>query len=126
MSQTTVYVRAARHTTSSPTDHRVHVTGSVLHVGVGVYLPPGTGLLPIFTWVPLCGGRRSPHVELWRITGPWSDGWLGVDDAGEITGRGHSHWPMCADCQRVHDELAAAIVEQIDREQTAHTRVAQA
>lgn len=111
----TTYLRAAKHTTSAPTDHRVHITGSVLHLAVGVYLPPGTGLLPVYEYVPLCGGRRSPRVEVWRITGTWAAAWAGLDSSGEQTGRGHSHWPVCVDCRRALHALDDAITEQLER-----------
>ena len=39
------FVRAAKHTTDDPKDHRVHVTGDVLHLAVWAPDRPGTALL---------------------------------------------------------------------------------
>lgn len=97
----TTFVRAAKHATDDPKDHRVHVTGDVLHLAVWAPDRPGTALLfGTGWWTPLCGGGGR-HVEKWKITGPWAERW-----------GGHAHWPVCRRCQHVLDELAAAAAVQ--------------
>lgn len=74
----TTFVRAAKHATADPKDHRVHVTGDVLHLGVWVPDLPGTALLyGTGRRSPLCGGNGHA-VQVWRSTGPDYSGWDGA------------------------------------------------
>lgn len=103
---TATFVRAAKHTTDDPRDLRVHVTGEVLHLTVWAPDPPGVALLyGTGRYSPVCGGGGR-HVEKWKITGPWADGW-----------QGHAHWPVCRRCIRVLEQLTAEAVEQTQANQ---------
>jgi hypothetical protein len=98
----TVYVRAARVRPGRP-EHRPHITGSVLHLGVVSVDPPGTTLFRSSRWIALCGNRYA-QVEQWRIAIPGVVGW-----------ERHAHWPLCTSCQRVLAELTAAATSQNER-----------
>jgi hypothetical protein len=98
---TTTFVRAARHRSEGPWDHRVHITGDVLHLAVWAFDEPGTALLyGTGRFVPLCGGGGRP-IEVWRATGPGYGHWAT-----------HAHWPVCRVCQHVLDRLADVATQQ--------------
>lgn len=102
------FVRAAKHRTPDPRDHRLHITGDVLHLAVWAFDEPGAALLyGTGRYVPLCGSGGRP-VEVWRATGPGFDHWAT-----------HAHWPLCRRCQYVLDQLAGDAADQ-ERAHTQH------
>lgn len=91
----TTFVRAARHRSPDPRDHRVHITGDVLHLAVWAFDVPGTALLyGTGRYVPLCAGGGRP-IEVWRATGPGYEHWAT-----------HAHWPVCLRCRSTLLQLA--------------------